>query len=269
MVPGAQAMKGAVTLMKKVPQKRPARKGPKRTYKRRPFKNAAAKAWRFIGRVPKAAYLLILAAVICLALVEASVANVLHRMATDPITAVILVSSAILASLGVIFGPAAIRSIPARAAGQRTFAWRIVAACFVLSIWNLSTVLANAQAQMEADAVLAAPTFAGDQLRLAALNRRIDAMADEGYEAQRAVATYMAERDLIQARIDAATPRPILFAWENNGWVFWARAGLFHALVAGFSVAFAIAMVKRRTATAKRQKAPADWPFVNGEAAQL
>lgn len=255
--------------MKKVHQKRPARKEPKRAYKRRPIKNALARAWRFVERAPWWSWALCSAAFIALVVVEASVVEIVRRMAGDPVTEVILVSTQLLAAMGVVIGPFAIRALPAQAKGQRQLAWRVFWGCLAFCLWSLSTTLANAQAQMTADAIRSAPTFAADGERLAALNRRIDALSDErGYDAQTAVANYIAERDVVQARLDGATPRPVIFAWANGGWVFWLKAGIFHALVAGFSAAFAVAMSKRRAHKSKR-KAPTEWPFVREQAVEF
>lgn len=208
-------------------------------------------ALRFAKRVPWISLTLCTSAFVGLVLVEGSVAHVIHRMASDPITAVIFVTSAVLASLGVIFGPLAIKTMKSHT--QRKWAEKIVAACFVLSAWNLSTTLANADAQMTADAVRAAPTFRADAQRLAALDRRIDAMSDEaGLDAALAVNT--AERDTLRARLDGANPKPILFAWENDGWIFWAKAVLFHALIFGFSTGFAFQIAPARRPAKRSSK---------------
>lgn len=236
---------------------------PARKRKQRPIRNGTRAAWRFAKRVPWISLTLCAAAFLALVLVETSVAGVIGHMATDPITAVIFVASAVLASLGVVFGPMAVRSIHVRAVGQRKFAWRIVALCFVLSIWNLSTTLANAQAQMEAHAVRSAPSYAQEVARLTALNASIDSLADEA-SAYNELQTDTAERDRLQERLDRANPRPIMFAWANDGWMFWLKAGLFHTLVAGFSTAFAFQMATKRRAKTKT-KAPANWPYVADE----
>lgn len=208
------------------------------------------RADRFVKRVPWISLALCSAAFIALVLVEASVADVIHRMTPDPITAVIFVASAVLASLGVVFGPLAIRSIKSHT--QRKFAEKVVWACFALSVWNLSTTLANAQSQMTADAIRSAPTYQTDVVRLASLNRQIDSLSDEtaySVAADTSRTNFMGERDTLAERLEGANPQPILFAWANDGWIFWAKAALFHALVFGFSVAFAFQLKPRRAAT--------------------
>lgn len=232
-------------------------------YKRRPLRNAIRAAGRFCSRVPWLSLVLCAAGFIALVAVEASVVDVVRKMASDPITAVIFAVSAALASLGVVVGPMAIRALPARATGQRKFAWKIVACCFVLSVWNLSTTLANATVQMTAHAVRSSPTFGPDVARLNQLNYLIDGL-NTGQGNDTELARVTTERDVLQARLDKANPKPVMIAWENDGWVFWLKAGLFHALVAGFSSAFAFSMMPKRRSS-KKAKAPAGWPYVEGE----
>lgn len=226
---------------------------PARKRKTRPIRNGLLAFKRFAARVPWISLALCSAAVAALVVVETSVAGVIHRMASDPITGVIFVSSAVLASLGVVLGPMVARSL--RSPTQRAFAWKVVGFCFALSIWNLSTTLANAHLQMTADAVRTAPSFETDQARLVSLNRQVDALADETMNnpnADTAYANFLAERDRLQERLDGANPRPVMFAWENGGLIFWAKAALFHILVAGFSAAFALPMRPKRAASTKK-----------------
>lgn len=252
--------------MKKPTTKKGA-KQPRR-YKRRPIRNALRSVWRFACRVPWLSLLLCGAGFVALVTVELSVADVIGRMASDPITAVIFVVSAVLASLGVVCGPMAIRALPARATGQRKFAWRIVACCFALSVWNLSTTLANASVQMTAHAITSSPTYPSDVRRLGELNYIIDGLdSTQGHDTE--LARIIAERDVLQTRLDGAHPKPVMIAWENDGWVYWLKAALFHALVAGFSTAFAFSMLPKRRITGKRAKAPASWPYVEGEPATM
>lgn len=218
--------------------------------KTRPLWNAAKRIARrvfgFASRVPWIAFALVLAAFVALVTVESSVAGVIHDMAADPISGVIFVASALLASAGVIFGPMVARSMR-NGSGQQKMAWRIVVFCFALSIWNLSATLANAHLQMKADAVRSSPMFAEDQARLVVLNRRVDALSmDVSPEAGVLLNNVVAERDLISVRIADANPAPVMFAWEDDGWVFWAKAGLFHLLVAGFTSAFTMPVKARR-----------------------
>lgn len=244
----------------------PARRSnqPARKRKQRPIRNWLRSAVRFAKRVPWISLTLCAAAFAALVTVEVSVAGVIGHMATDPITAVIFVASAVLASLGVVFGPMAVRALHPRAVGQRKFAWRIVGLCFALSIWNLSTTLANAQAQMEARAVQASPSYTQDTARLTSLNASIDSLADES-SAYNELQTDTAERDRLQERLDRANPHPILFAWANDGWMFWLKAALFHTLVAGFSTAFAVQMTAKRRTQKTKTKTPSNWPYVAGE----
>jgi hypothetical protein len=236
---------------------KPARRKsqPARTRKTKPIQQRLRALSRFAARVPWIALTLCAAAFVALVAVEMSVAGVIHRMASDPITGVIFVSSAVLASLGVVFGPMVARSI--RSPTQRALAWKIVWFCFALSVWNLSTTLANAQSQMTADAVRSAPTFESDQARLVNLNRQIDALADETMNpsAEAAMMNFIAERDLLNERLDGANPRPVMFAWENGGLLFWAKAGLFHILVAGFTAAFSMPMRAKRAPARPGRKA--------------
>lgn len=230
---------------------KPARRKPQPARKRKTIRNNLRAAARFASRVPWFAAALCAAAVVALIAVETSVAGVIHRMASDPITGVIFVASAVLASLGVVFGPMVARSI--RSPGQRSMAWKVVAFCFVLSIWNLSTTLANAQSQMTADAVRSAPSFEADQARLVSLNRQIDSLADEtsNRSAETALMNFIAERDILREQLAGASPRPVMFA----GLLFWAKAALFHILVAGFTAAFSLPMRAKRTASRKSAKA--------------
>lgn len=240
--------------MAKSKQVRRSRKpAPKR--KTRPLLNSMRAGLRFSARVPWIALLLCAGAFLALAVVEASVAHVIHKMASDPISGVIFVASALLASAGVIFGPMVARSI--RSPGQRKLAWKVVVFCFALSVLNLSTTLANAYLQDTAAAVRGAPTFEADQARLSALNSRIDALSmDSSRDAEVLLVNVLAERDLISERLAGANPRPVMVAWENDGWVFWAKAILFHVLVAGFTAAFSLPIAnKRRGGRAKAKRA--------------
>lgn len=236
---------------------------PRRQPKKRPVLNFVRRWMRFFARMPWPAWALVACAAISLVTVESSVVGVIFEMTSDPVTAVIFVSIAAMASLGVCLGPAAIRLVRDRE--QRNLAIKIVWTCFALAIWNLAVVLANGEAQQAAHAIRSAPTYDTEVARLSRLNARIDGAADERDDY--ALANYTAERDRLQERIDAANPKPIMFPWENGGILYWIKALVFHALIAGFSAAFAIQMRPARRASKRTRKTADVYLFGKSQAA--
>lgn len=207
---------------------------------------------RWIGRVNWPSITLRGAALIALVAVETAVAIVVGKHAGDPITTVILVSTAILGGVGVVLGPQV--ALRLRSKPLQRLAWLTVVACFVVSLWNLTTTLHNASDFFVAEAIRSADTYEGDVARLAHLNRLIDGLADEtGYNqaADQAYANNIAERDRLQARIDRASPEPVVI---SDNLAFWLKAFLFHGLVLGFSACFSIPMKPRRKMATKRAK---------------
>lgn len=232
---------------------KPARRNsqPARKRKSRPIVNTINAARRFAGRIHWSSIALRLSAIAALVVVEIAVAVVIGHLAGDPISQAILVSTAALGGLGVVLGPGIALSL--RKGPQRNIAIAVVFVCLAMSAWNLSTTLANSQAMSVAASVQADPDYPAQRARLASLNRRIDAMADERNDG--AVAIYTSERDQLQERIDKANPEPIMFAWTNDGILYWIKAFVFHGLIAGFSAAFAIPMrPKRAPAKAKKSR---------------
>lgn len=207
---------------------------------------------RFAGRIHWPSITLRAAALVALIVVEIAVATVVGHLATDEVTAVLLVTSAGLAGLGVVLGPSVAMSV--RPSMQK-LAWSVVWGCLAISAWNFSTTLHNAQAMSVSAAITSGPTYQADLARLASLTRLIDGLADEtgGYNnsADQAYANTIAERDRLQERLDQANPEPVMFA----DWPFWLKAGLFHLLVAGFSAGFAIPIRPKRKASNRASKA--------------
>lgn len=224
----------------------------KRTPKKRqaPAKLYLNRFLRFAGRVNWPSITLRTAALVALIVVEIAVATVVGHMASDEVTATLLVVSAGLAGLGVVLGPSVAMSV--RPTMQR-LAWAVVAGCIAISVWNFSTTLHNAQALSVSNAITGAATYQGDIARLARLNARIDGLSDENNRAAEiALINYTAERDTLQSRLDQANPEPVMFA----ALPFWLKAGLFHLLVAGFSAGFAIPMRKRKGQRKSAKQAP-------------
>ena len=184
-------------------------------------------------------------ALAALVVAEVIAAKYAGEHAADPIGAVVLIGMAVMAGLCVALGPSYLMGLRSNAK-QRKFGWLVVAGALMVSCWNLSSVIDGQRVETAALAVRSDPTFALDVARLASLNRTIDALGDE-YGVENTLANSISERDRLQARVDAATPHPVVFA----AFPAWMRAFLFHGLVFGFSAAFAPAVTtegKRKTA---------------------
>lgn len=193
-----------------------------------------------------------LSALLALVAAELAAAIYVGEHAADALGAIIMIGMAAMAGLCVALGPSYLLSL--RRSKQRSLGWLVVTGALAVSAWNLSNVI---DAQRVAAAALAArshPSFAEDQARLVSLNRMIDAISDERSR-DYALGNYLAERDAIQERIDAATVRPVVFA----SFPAWVRAFVFHGLVFGFSAAFALppqrapAKRKAKRATGRRR----------------
>jgi hypothetical protein len=177
-------------------------------------------------------------ALAALVVAEVIAAKYAGEHAADPIGAVVLIGMAVMAGLCVALGPSYLMGLRSNSK-QRKFGWYVVAGALLVSCWNLSCVIDAQRVETEALAVRNDPTFAEDQTRLAALNRRIDALSDETGmygNGDQTYANYLAERDRLQERVDRAQARPVVFA----SFPAWMRAFLFHGLVFGFSAAFAL-----------------------------
>lgn len=223
---------------------------PVRRKAKRPVVNAWRRLLKWSGRMPWSSLALRGAAIAGLVFVEVAVASLVTHAAGDELTGVILVVMAGLGGAGVVLGPGVALSF--RSKGRRRLAWLVVAACFAVSAWNLSSVLATNDRMAVAHAVRSAPTHAADQERLAHLNRMIDALADETgrYGGDEALANYLSERDRLQARLDKADASWVMWA----GLPYWLKAFLFHGLVAGFSAAFSVPVGPARKAKGGRKR---------------
>lgn len=241
---------------------RKAKKTTRAVAKKRPVKNFLRRCARTAGRIHWPSIVLRAAALFALVTVELAVMTIVEHLASDPVTAVILKVTAGLGGLGVVLGPSVALSF--RKGERRKLAWIVVGVCFATSAWNQSTALANGQALSVAATIKRSPTYADEVRRLPMLNRRIDALSDE-YDAEAELSRITDERDRIQARVEAANPQPVMFAWKDWGILYWLKAALFHGLVAGFSAAFAVPMAQRSRRQPAKAKAPADWPYVGTE----
>ncbi|HVK80875.1 MAG TPA: hypothetical protein VM915_09690 [Verrucomicrobiae bacterium] len=219
------------------------------------------RALRFVARVNWPSVTLRAAALIALVAVGIAVSITVGTHAGDMITAVILVCTAILAELGIVLGPQVLHKVRGAA---RFWTKVTIGLCIALAAWNLSTSLHNADVAQASAAARAADTYEDDLARLNSLNRRIDGLADEtggyGAAAQSASAAYentLAERDLIQARIDRATAEPVMF---STNLLFWMKAGFFHGMVFLFSAFFSIPMKAKSNRRAAGSKSASKAP---------
>lgn len=209
---------------------------------------------RVAGRINWPSVTLRGAATIALVAVECAVAVVVGHLASDAITSVILVSTALLGGLGIVLGPQVIPHL--RSATMRKWAWRTILVCFVVTMWNLSTTLHNANAIAVGNSIRASASYPADVARLAHLNTMIDALGDEtgyGGPADQTYSNYLAERDRLDERLAKANPQPVMMA----ALPYWLKAALFHSLVFGFSAAFYVPTQKRRAAATKKKAAKA------------
>lgn len=219
---------------------------------------------RFVARVNWPSIILRGVAFAALVAVGTAVSITVGAHAGDMITAVILVCTAILAELGIVLGPQVLHKVRGSA---RFWTKATIGVCIALACWNLSTSLHNADAAHTAVAVRAADTYEADLARLTSLNRRIDALSDEtAYGNDAAYSNYLAERDLIQSRIDRATAEPVMFSTNA---LYWLKAGFFHGMVFLFSAFFSVPMKaksRRASSTKSAKQAPrghTDWAAAN------
>lgn len=176
---------------------------------------------------------------VALAAVEGVVAWFIADHAPDILSAAILTSMAVLCGLGIILGPSYVLAL--RKGLQRRVGWGVIAACLFVSGWNLSSTIGTNWSEQAAEEAQSSPTFSDDLARLASLNRSIDALADEvgGMYGNQDV-TYsnmLAERDRLQERVDQGRSEFKVFGTPEA----WVRGLGFHAIVLGFSTAFAMA----------------------------
>ena len=214
---------------------------------------------RFAARVNWPSTILRGVAFAALVAVGTAVSITVGAHAGDMITAVILVCTAILAELGIVLGPQVLHKVRGAA---RFWTKATIGVCIALACWNLSTSLHNADVAHTAVAVRAADTYEADLARLTTLNRRIDAISDETAYGNNdaAYSNYLAERDLIQARIDRATAAPVMF---STNILYWLKAGFFHGMVFLFSAFFSIPMKAKSSRRAGSKKSASSAPRGN------
>lgn len=252
-------------MSKSTSKKAAVKPAPKRR-KRGAFGLYLNRGLRFAARVNWPSTILRGVAFAALVAVGTAVSITVGAHAGDMITAVILVCTAILAELGIVLGPQVLHKVRGAA---RFWTKATIGVCIALACWNLSTSLHNADVAHTAVAVRAADTYEADLARLTSLNRRIDALSDEaaygGNDA--AYSNYLAERDLIQARIDRATAEPVMF---STNVLYWLKAGFFHGMVFLFSAFFSIPMkaksyrrTGKKTGASQAPRGHADWATAN------
>lgn len=200
---------------------------------------------------------------IALMAVEGVVAWFIADHAPDPLSASILTSMAVVCGLGIALGPSYVLAL--RQGKQRKIGWAVITACLFISGWNLSTTIGTNWSELAAAEAQASPTYRDDVARLTHLNRSIDALADEvggmyGNQDQ-TYSNMLAERDRLQERVDEGRSEFQVFGTPEA----WVRGLGFHAIILGFSAAFAMAGISVPRRQRRKTKAPATWPYVQAD----
>jgi len=230
-----------------MPRKTTKKPEPRKARKARPIKNWLAKVGRFLSRVVWARVATRGSAFIGFAIVESAVATVVWKYSDDFVTGLIIVTLAIMTGIGLMFGPSyAVTLRRKEEAPLRKVVTLVTVLCAAGSMLNLSTSLHNGAAEARASAIQNAPTFEADAVRLVRLDRMVDATVDEQGEEYQG---YKQERDELRARLDGAYFQPVVV---SDNLAHWAKAFMFHGLLAGFSAAFAGPLLGARRRSSKR-----------------